>query len=403
MKFHRVFGWVVFFLYIFSFSALADDAGVLTERELSDWVSQILYQSKDSQPQNMPVGEEAHTDEGYAFMYPFATLYYNKPELDQASVLRGFAVTEEAASSLRGLSLGTPLETLIATYGWQNPELYHDGSFAVLYQLNQLPKSAYWAWARLEDEKVSMVQCAVHALVGEELYTDAGVEYQIQDGVIVGIRVYGLDQLVNRSVVEGNLGAVIGAQTASLGDETHLEETPVEGYFQENEGQPFGRDDLLFAGIDFLALTPAQAPGIFGTPQQEEWAQDDTGEWLLTLRHEKAVLTFAANRNKENPRLESISFLGTEMQGPRSVRLGDTLEAVLVRFPSDGNGAVNGNEALLYGDGKRAPYGAMSQMQDMVTLRYVTQVQNSSGITRDVTLHLFFQQGGLAEISVYSW
>ncbi|MEG0901734.1 MAG: hypothetical protein RSG96_06415, partial [Clostridia bacterium] len=55
--------------------AFADDAGVLSENELNRWVTQVLHDSAEEQPLNAPVGEEALTEDGYAFLYSFATLY----------------------------------------------------------------------------------------------------------------------------------------------------------------------------------------------------------------------------------------------------------------------------------------------------------------------------------------
>ena len=67
--------------------ALADDSGVLAEGELNDWIVGVLRKSAAREPLNAPVGEESRTEDGYAFIYDFATLYYDKPELDENSVL----------------------------------------------------------------------------------------------------------------------------------------------------------------------------------------------------------------------------------------------------------------------------------------------------------------------------
>lgn len=102
------------------------------------------------QPLNAPVGEESHTEDGYAFIYDFATLYYDKPVLDQDSVLLAVSVTDEAYPGPRGIKLGDAQSVLIDTYGWQNPTLVGDGIFAAFYRLNSLPQSAYWSWAQLD-------------------------------------------------------------------------------------------------------------------------------------------------------------------------------------------------------------------------------------------------------------
>ena len=60
-------------LLVPSFS-LADESGVLAETELSQWVDQVLRDTAALMPLNAPVGEESLTEDGYAFLYDFATM-----------------------------------------------------------------------------------------------------------------------------------------------------------------------------------------------------------------------------------------------------------------------------------------------------------------------------------------
>ncbi len=199
-------------------TALADDSGVLGEKELNTWIQQLLRSTGASQPLNAPVNEDALTQEGYAFLYDQATLYYDKPTLDQTSKLQAISVTDEALETPRGIRLGSPATLLVETYGWQNLSLIGDGSFAVFYALDQLPQSAYWSWAQHEGPGVTSVQCAIHVRETEDSYTDAGVLYQLQDGVVSGIQVYGLQKRVTLSEVYNNLGAMAEVQAAGSGD-----------------------------------------------------------------------------------------------------------------------------------------------------------------------------------------
>lgn len=386
------------------FAALSDDAGVLTEGELGDWVSRVLLESKNEQPQNAPVGEESRTEDGYAFLYSFATLYYDKPVLDEKSVLQGFSITKEAYDTPRMLRVGAPAEMLVNAYGWQNPMLLGDGSFAAFYVLNQLPEGAYWAWARRDGGQISAVQCAVHAKAGEGLYTDAGIEYQVEDGLISGIRVYGLSKTVTRPEVQGNLSAVYAVQAAISGDEPGMNfSTNVQGVTQKSEAAEFGTADLQFARIDFLTLTEAGAEAAFGKQLSEEWVQDDTGEWLHTTHRDGIALTHMLDKDKQNSRLETLSITKAGMEGPREITIGESLQSVLGRFRCEGTGTVFGDQALLYGDGVTPPYGTLSDGGDSITLRYVTMVNRPDGAQCEATLHLTFTNNQLAEIMVYSW
>ncbi len=382
----------------------ADDAGVLTETELNDFLISVLQQSMDEEPQNAPVGEESLTEDGYAFLYRFATLYYDKPVLDSSAALNGFAVTEETLVTPRGIQLGSPAEALVAAYGWQNHELMGDGSFAALYQLDQLPQSAYWAWAQLSEGGFSSVQCAIHAGMGNGRYTDAGIRYQVEGGVVTGIHVYGLNQSISEAEVASNLQAVTAVQAAGSGDEPEWEEEIVtaQGYFEKSDAQAFGAEDLRFAGMDFLQLNEEGATQLFGSPQSEEWVQDETGAWYHTTQREGIQCTHVLDSNKQNSRLGSILLTGEGAQGPRGVKIGDGLQSVLSRFRSDGSGAVMGNQALLYGDGVNPPSGVMEDSGDGVNLSYLAEVTATDGTVCRIALHMSFGEGLLREITLYS-
>ena len=163
MKLKRIICLFMMFFLLCPLYAFADDSGVLAEGELNEWVVKVLRDSAAGQPINAPVGEESHTEDGYAFIYDFATLYYDKPVLDQDSVLLAVSVTDEAYPGPRGIKLGDAQSVLIDTYGWQNPTLVGDGIFAAFYRLNSLPQSAYWSWTAPAQSRVcsapSMCRC----------------------------------------------------------------------------------------------------------------------------------------------------------------------------------------------------------------------------------------------------
>jgi hypothetical protein len=203
--------------------ARADDTGVLSEKELNGWLQELLRSTLSQQPQNAPVGEESLTEDGYAFLYGQATLFYDKPVLDQSSKLQAVSVTDEGLVTPRGIAVGSPAQLLVDTYGWQNPGLMTDGFMAPFYVLNQLPQAAYWAWAQVEEGKPVMVNCYIHVQMAQDVYTDAGVHYTLEDGVVSGIRVYGLGSLISLQDVLGNLEAFSQTQAAISGDGAHEE------------------------------------------------------------------------------------------------------------------------------------------------------------------------------------
>ena len=194
-------------------TALADDAGALAEGELSAWLNQLLLHTRNLEPINAPVGEESLTEEGYAFLYDFATLYYDKPVLDASSRLRALSITSPEYAAPRGITLGSDEWALLSTFGWQNPYLMGDGVMAAFYTIDHLPQSAYWSWATHDENWwLTSVQCAVHARVGDDLYTDVNLLFELEDASVTGIRLTGLDSFIGVTDVIANLDAVLDVE-----------------------------------------------------------------------------------------------------------------------------------------------------------------------------------------------
>jgi len=380
---------LVFIVLLACVPAYADEAGVLTETELNQWLNSLLTNTANVQPQNAPVGEAALTVDGYAFLYDDATLYYNKPVLDAQSVLNAVSVTDESFVTPRGIHLGSPASALMAAFGWQNPSLTGDDSFAVLYVLNQLPQNVYWAMAQRSGGELQSIQCAIHALAGEDRYTDAGVMYNLQNGEVTGIRVYGLSDFTTRAGVESNLVA--------LGSGT----TDVTGVTQQSDAEPFGQSDFQFGRMDFLTLTEKGAGVLFGQPVSDAWVQDDRG-WLHTVNYPTVSLVFGADAQKHSGALESITVTGDGLFGPRGLATGLELSDVLGLFHADGTGQTNGAAAILYGDGQNPPYGTLETNGSDATLRYAAQGTGIKGQPITVALRLAFTDGRLTEWMLYT-
>jgi len=390
----RVWLPLLFILLLSCSAALADDAGVLTEKELGTWLDQVLLSTVNISPINAPVGEESLTEDGYAFMYDTVTLFYDKPVLDAQSKLQAIAITDETLEMPRGVQLGAPADKLLVAYGWQNPTLAGDDSFARLYVLNQLPDAAYWALAQRDGAQLQSVQCAIHARAGEDRYTDTGVIYTVKDGHVSGIRIYGLNSFITQAQVLNNLSAVGAEQTAA----------PVQtatGIMVKSDAEAFGQSDLQFNRMNFLALTEKGAAVLFGESNGDTWVQDDQGKWLHTLSFSGASLVFAMDADRKNPHLESITLNAGDWLGPRGVSTGSGLDTIMLLFRSDGNGAVHGGEALLYGDGQNPPFGTLERTNSDAKLRYAATVVDADGVTLRVALHMIFVDEKLIELMIY--
>lgn len=368
--------------------ALADEAGVLTEGELAAWLNQLLLSTLGAAPLNAPVGEESATQDGYAFIYPQATLYYNKPVLDAQSVLAAIAITDEALDMPRGVRLGAPAEMLMTAYGWQNPTLAGDETSAPLYTLDQLPQAAYWAWAQRTGNTLQSVQCGIHVRTGEGRYTDTGVLYTVENGEVAAIRIYGINTATGLAAVQANLAAVGGQASA---------QQPAQGVATHSEAAQFQAADLQFDRMDFLTLNEKGAAALLGTPTADTWAQEESGGWMHTLTYPAATLMFVLDANRQNPVLDTLTITQNGLAGPRGLTVGMALGDALVLFAADGQGRVSGTQALLYGDGQTPPYGTLERAGQAATLRYAATV--AGGAT--VALHLTFANDLLAELMIY--
>ena len=374
------------------FSAgLADDAGALSETELIAWIDRLLLDTKELQPLNAPVGDESLTEDGYAFLYDFATLYYNKPELDASSVLQAVSITDSGYAAPRGIMIGSDEDALIATFGWQNPYLMGDGSFAAFYRTDALPRAAYWSWAQHDDEwKLTDVQCAIHVQAGENAYTDAGVRFELENRMVTGIRVYGLNRFITLADVEANLSAVSGVEFAAAS----FSDAHIEGYSIASEAEMFSENDLAFGGVDLRTLSAEQLEQVLSEKAVQDFVQD--GDRTLVSAAWPDVYFSAEQGCGKN----TLSVSSDRLAGPRGIHVGDAADSVLSAFYSDGQARVNGQQALLYGDGIAAPCGVMEQTSDGLLVSYTAQLSQADAHT---TLMLRFDDGILTEWMIDIW
>ncbi len=371
---------------LFPAAALADDTGALSEGELGAWVNQVLKDTIGKEPLNAPVGEDARTENGYAFIYDFATLYYDKPVLDAQSVLGAISVTGETYAAPRGITLGASEDALLSTFGWQNPYLMGDGSFSSFYCVDVLPQAAYWSWGQHDDNwQLMNMQCAVHVMTAENTYTDAMLHFDLEDGAITAIRVEGLSRLITGEAVSTNLEAVRAVEAAAGMDAMNSEHA--EGYAVRSEAAMFSAEDLAFNGMDFRTMDAGTLEKALGQhPQSTE-----TINQRMTATWADAYCTCGSDGT------EVLGIATSAIEGPRGIRVGDALDKVLGLFYSDGEGRTEGSFALLYGDGSTLPTATM-ETGDVTMLNYSA---NADG--KNITLSLTFAENMLQEWVLYTW
>ena len=384
---------IMLVMMLFALPSLAEDngAGALTWEELETWAASYKARALESQPLNDPTEEAAFSEDGYAFIYEFAMLYMDRPEMTEDAVIRSIVVTDPEEVAPRGTRVDYLASEVLNAYYNENPALDGDSSFAALYLADTMPDEALWGWVQRDGQRLMTIQYAVHEQLatGGEGYTDAGLIYTIQDNLVAAIRAYGLDARVSENDVRDTL-----AEVQQVAATTGYAQVPTS--YVGTDLEAFNRDDLIFAGVDFLALTPEEAEDVFGAAREDHW-MDDEGAYLRTMEFASCSMTFMYDAKKQNPVLEVMTIDMDGMEGPRAVRIGDTFSSVLCRFRY-GEGEFDGFTEALYGQMDAAPYGMAEYGDDAsATLYYAMKADNG----RTIQLYMPFEQMFLSEITLY--
>ncbi len=369
------------------------DADALDYDELMNWAEGFKTRALAAgAPLNDPTEEAAYTEDGYAFVYDFATLYMDRPEMTADSVLQAVVVYSPEEQGPRGTGVDQLSSEVLNAFYNENDDLQGDSSFAALYVSDTMPAGALWGWVQRDGQRIETIQYAVHEQLssGGDGYTDCGLVYTLSDNLVAAIRAYGLNETISADEVRSNLDAV-----QDVSEKTEYAQVPTS--INGSELEMFDRDDLIFSGLDFLSLTPEEAEARLGAAQEDDWMEDE-GAYLRSMEFASCTMTFSYDAQKQNPTLEMLSIDMDGLEGPRCVRIGDTLSSVISRF-RNGEGDYDGvSREVLYGDGENAPYGLAEYGDDATAgLWYAAKLEDG----RTVVLSMSFEQMYLSDITLY--
>ena len=369
------------------------DADALDYDELMNWAEGFKTRALAAgAPLNDPTEEAAYTEDGYAFVYDFATLYMDRPEMTADSVLQAVVVYSPEEQGPRGTGVDQISAEVLNAFYNENDDLQGDSSFAALYVSDTMPAGALWGWVQRDGQRIETIQYAVHEQLssGGDGYTDCGLVYTLSDNLVAAIRAYGLNETISADEVRSNLDAV-----QDVSEKTEYAQVPTS--INGSELEMFDRDDLIFSGLDFLSLTPEEAEARLGAAQEDDWMEDE-GAYLRSMEFASCTMTFSYDAQKQNPTLEMLSIDMDGLEGPRCVRIGDTLSSVISRF-RNGEGDYDGvSREVLYGDGENAPYGLAEYGDDATAgLWYAAKLEDG----RTVVLSMSFEQMYLSDITLY--
>ena len=371
-------------------AAFADEteADTLLLPELTEWAARYQARALEAEPLNDPAA--SLTSDGYEFIYEFATLYADRPVMDEKTVVYAVVVTSPEEEGPRGVKVDDTLATTMAAFYTENPTLRGSRENAVIYMIDLLPESLQWAEVQRDGQRVQTVQYAVHDRKGEDGYTDAGLIFTMQDGTVSAIRVYGLSGGIT---FDETYALRDRMQAAALAEDYQQVPMSYDGVALEK----FGAADLLFAGMDFTTLTPDYVSMRLGEPLSDEWVQDEKGS-IRTMTYASCELTFTCDAEGNNPQIYMFLITDQGMDGPRAVCVGNTFPEVFNRF-RNGEGEFDGvSREVLYGSEASGEFGVADYGSDAsVTLRYGLVLEDGSR----VVLHMTFTEMVLMEIMVY--
>ncbi len=386
--------WLMLLLCVLLLAPLSasaeEEREALTMAELKAWAASYQARAAQSAPLNDPSSDV--TEDGYRFVYDFATLYASQPVMTAETVLRAVVVTSSAEAGPRDTRVESEARTILDAFYQENAELLGSRNVAVLYQVDLLPESFQWAMVQRDGQRLETIQYAVHEQLasGGEGYTDAGLVYTIENGLVTAIRAYGLNTQISLSEVQ----TVRDQVARNAAERSYVQ---VDSSLNGAALSRFDGADLVFSGLDFVGLTPEEAESTLGQAVSDEWMKDDKG-YIRTMTFPSCELTFLCDQKKQNPQIYMLTAVGNELEGPRSVRLGDGFASVLNRF-RHGEGEFDGMSVeTLYGDEETGEFGLAEYGADAsATLRYGLVLDDG----RQVVLYLSFREMTLDEMLIY--
>ncbi len=382
-------------LALFSFAfAEGDTDNVPSGVEIREWVKLMETNARQTSPLNSPITEDNKTEYGYEYQYSFATLYYSKPIIDGAQLL-GIQVVDSKVPDPRGVLCFDSYTTLLEKYPNDNPLLDGDYDMAALYIQNQMPDRAYWGSVMRNGQNITTVEYTIHETMPDNTYSDIKLSYNIEDNKIYSYGVFGLEEIVTPSEVEEGLKQI----------ERVRDLKSYHGYYSSTDGAQldmFVREDLNFAGIDFVELTPNDAIQKFGEPDTDNTMKNDDGKWYRTLNWSGIEITFLFDEDQKFIRCDKITISDINIEASRGIKVGDGFPSVFSKFRS-GEGILSDSMVeQLYGDSVNAPYGVARYGENGISLTYAIDVAPTPENKYTVIMNLNFTNDYLNEIIYYT-
>ena len=361
----------------------------VTAAELETLLATVREQTASAELLNDPADDAARSEDGIHFQYEIAEFYAGGDQLTAETPVNVLLFQDSEGEVFRGTGIDTQWIDLLAAFPLDNPELEGTKEQAVLYLKEKADGGFLYGTVFRDGQRLTAAEYGEMIKDGDE-YRDVSVTYAMMNGLVTSIRIDGLNPAAKTEAAQAEETL---AELKALSDTREYRQVKTSRV--GSELTPFGADDLTFNGITYTKLTPDTLPG---NAEQEKIDNED-GTWLIRCDGDGWEAVFSCDSNEENAVILSFTILDPDTEGPRCVRLGDTMSDDYCRFRSEGNEMTDGMTELLYGSEESQEYGLASfdYSDGEAFLRYVTE---ADGLR--VELLLKYEQNLLTEIILHT-
>ncbi|MBQ7182632.1 MAG: hypothetical protein IJR97_01495 [Clostridia bacterium] len=340
-----------------SAAAAAEGKGAFRFDEAYDYAMALLEAAQNAGDARKATLEDGLTRleaGGAVFVYEEGEGYL---DLKSATLLNGTEDARGFASGFFGWESVSGVSTAEVLAAYPNGNSRLEGTFdAALIYLERDGGDVLYGLCSRDGQRILSLEYGFDGAKGTAL-----VRYSFLDDSLEDITYY--------------FGDAAQSQAAGIGAlEALKDEKDYFAYYTGAEGEEtevFAREDLFFAGMDVMTLTRGDLEKVFGAPD----ALSETGGQVQLMWDGLAVTFPAADGTMAGPAALLVS--GGDREGPRGLRVGDTLGSVLRRFRNDA-GRESDRGTLLYGDGENAPYGLITFGADTATVTYCALTDEGS-------------------------
>ena len=355
----------------------------ITAEEMISFAAGLKETALQSQLLNDPANEDALSEDGYALIYDFATLYADRPEMTPDTLLSAAIITDEDLPVLRDVRIDTYYPELLTAFRNDNPELRGSKEGSLLYLEGDEVSGYVYGRVLRDGQRIRSVEYGA-VTPSDGGYSRIALTFSVTYNLVSSIRLDGLTEVTDASVIDSQL-----AELHALGTENSY--VQYKASWNGLELTPFSEEDLTFSGISFLDLQPES----FGNLAEDVLVSNDEDGWLRVVNTNDYSATFTCGEDGSNAQIAYLDLLSEDVEGPRGVRIGDTFSMDFNRFRNgEDETSEDGVTELLYGTEGVAPWGMAFYLDgDGMTLRYVTAADG-----REVELYLHYIGSELSEI-----